>query len=117
TIIAVPHAVESAREIVDRAPAAGLLADDAVDVDPDQLAFTVIILAALPAAPSLRGSLGNDRVVRRVDQRPPGSARRSRTISRRRCRDRIERVLLRQHARAGPEDVTPELRLPLVNPQ
>ena len=85
-IIAVAHAEEGPGEIVDRPLAAGLLADDPVDVDPDQLALAVIILAALPAAPRLRRALGDDRIVGRVLERPPRAARRASTVSWRRSR-------------------------------
>ena len=61
---------------------ARLLADDAINVGPDQLAFAVIILAALPAAPWLRRPLGDRRVIGGVDQRPPAAPRRPNTVCR-----------------------------------
>src|SRR5262249_29618370 len=81
-IIAIAHAEESAGEIVDRALAARSRANDPVDIDPDQLALAVIILAALPAAPRLRRTGGDDWVVGGVDQRTPGAARRAGAVGR-----------------------------------
>ena len=115
--VAVANAEEGPREIVDRALAAGLLANHAVDVEPDQLAFAVIILAALPAAPRLRRPPGDDRIVGGVDERTPAAAGRAGAVRGRRRGDRIERVLLREHPRARAEHVAPELRLALVDPQ
>jgi hypothetical protein len=93
-IVAVAHAKECLGEIVDRTLPPGLLADDPVDVDPDQLAFTVIILAALPAAPWHRRSAGRGRVIRGVDQRAPRPARRPGAVGRCGRSYRIERILL-----------------------
>src|SRR5689334_15785148 len=67
-------AEEPAAKIVERAAAAGQLADAGVDVEPDKHAFIVIINAALAGLPSpvaeecVRGGDGS------VEQRPPGTA-------------------------------------------
>ena len=42
---------------------------------------------------------------------------RSEAVGRRGRGDRVERVLLRQHARTGAEHIAPELRLAFVDPQ
>ena len=59
-----------AKSSIERLPA-GQLAKDAVDIEPDELAFAVIILGALLAAPRLRRPPSDDRIVGGVDERTP----------------------------------------------
>src|SRR5208337_1032097 len=54
--IAVLHAEESTRKIIERAGALRELANQTVRVEPDEKPFAVIILRSLPASPPLRAA-------------------------------------------------------------
>ena len=115
-LIARVHAEEGAGEIVHRAAAAAKLSKPGIHLEPDQHAFRIIILAAHPARPGLRAARLDDRVVGRVDQRAPGAAGKG-VVEGGGARELVEHVGGRHQAGARGEDIAPELRPPLVDPE
>src|SRR3546814_1161475 len=78
--------------------------------------LVIIILGSLPACPRLGAAGGNDGIVGRVLQRPPVSS----LAKIEPCRDgsqRIQRLFLAVNARSCTQHITPELRLPFIDPQ
>ena len=69
------RAVEGVDEVVERLLAAGLLADERVGLEPDQLALGVVVDAAAPVRPLRPPEVEQLRRHRRVHERPPGAAR------------------------------------------
>ena len=114
--VAVAHPEERAGEIVDRLPPARFLAQQRIDVHPDEQSLVVIILAALPAQPALRLALGDHRIVGGVEKVAP-VPRGLRIVIRHDRGILIERVLLGDQPRPRLEHIAPELRLPLIDPQ
>jgi hypothetical protein len=115
-LIAGIDAEKGVREIVHRALAARELAQLRIDLEPDQHAFRIIILAAHIAGPGLRPPALDDRIVGGVDQRPPRAAREGVVISRG-PRQLGAHVLDRHQPRASGKHIAPELGLAFVDPE
>ncbi len=111
-----PHAEERLGEIVDALGALGALANDLVDLDPDQHAFVIVFLVAAQVVVRLRAAVLEDRIVGGVFDRAPFAAGLDRIVAGR-IGDLAEHRVLGLDARAGGEDVAPELVLPFVDPQ
>src|ERR1700729_428212 len=101
-------------EIVDCFLSVALAIDDGGDFEPDQIAFVVVIRAALPIQPASAGSeLPNSG----IEKRAPSPARAARTESGGDGGENIVILLLRPEAAAGCEQRAEIIREAFVDPE
>ncbi len=112
---AVLPAEEGPGEVVQRAAVAGALADQGVDLQPQQLALGIVVLAALPAGPGQGLAAGDDRVAGGVAQGPPASPG-AVVVDRRRPGQGVEGLLARPEPGPRGQHFPPVLGLSLVDP-
>ena len=113
---AVLYTEKGAGEIVERTLVLRALADQGIDVEPEQRALAVVILETLPVVPGHGPARVDDGVVRRILKGTPASAGLV-VVGRGGERKLVEHLLPRPERRARGEHLPPVLGLPFVHPE
>src|SRR6185369_2332622 len=111
-------AVKCKAEVVDRSLAVRLAMDDCRDFEPQQVAFVVVVSAALPIEPASAKSKAEAAFcIGRIAQWPPRTPRPSRPKLRRNAGQVFAILFLRKQSAPGSQQRTEKIRKSLVAPQ